>query len=388
MAGGRSCLVWAAMPTRRAKRWRQYIRPLGFRSRVPPTKKGVRYLLSTQKPDGTWFVVSRLHAPAPLCPPFVETGWPYGHDQFISAKGTSWAVSALLLAVPETPVAAPRLSWTATRPAETPDWAATVMFGKAADLTQMLDSGWDPTSATDNGTTALMMAAPDLDKTQLLLSRGADVNAKATKTRITALMVAASHHATGSVSLLLSNGAEAMPPKGSPARFGATPLFFAVLSGDVQAMEELQAKGADVEAKTLLFEFDPESPMSMAVFVGEPGIIDALIRHGAKFDLPDPNDGTTLLSIAIFRNDAAVVRQLIRAGADVNRRDKLGFTPLHWAANVEFGDTAVLEALLQAGADPAARNSDGVTPRELAAKYGHMGHQRVLAGADSERAVK
>jgi len=57
----------------------------------PVYKKGVKYLLRTQAPDGTWHVKSR----SIWVQPYFESGFPYGHDQWISAAGTSWAVMAL-----------------------------------------------------------------------------------------------------------------------------------------------------------------------------------------------------------------------------------------------------------------------------------------------------
>ena len=58
-------------------------------------QKGMRYLLRTQAPDGSWHVKTRSF---PL-QPYFESGFPYGHDQWISASGTSWAAMALSLAV-------------------------------------------------------------------------------------------------------------------------------------------------------------------------------------------------------------------------------------------------------------------------------------------------
>ena len=62
---------------------------------------------------------------------------------------------------------------------------------------------------------------------------------------------------------------------------------------------------------------------------------------------------------------------LIERGAKVNVVDKLGMTPLLWAAAMDFGDPAMIELLLKAGAKPDARNRDGLTALDLARKYGH-----------------
>jgi len=175
-----------------------------------------------------------------------------------------------------------------------------------------------------------------------------------------------------------SHGAEAQPSSDQPAMTGANALFLAAVNGDLQAMQALQVKGGDVQAKVMLFGMSLESPLSIAVGRGEPSVIQALIRYGVKIDVPDPQNGVTLLSLAVFKNDPDTLRFLIRRGADVNHKDKLGFTPLHWAANVDFGDTAVVELLLKAGANPATRNADGLTPLQVAVKYGHSRHELVL----------
>ena len=57
-------------------------------------QKGVQYLLSTQHADGSWYVASR----APKFQPYFESGFPCGHDQWISSTATAWATTALALA--------------------------------------------------------------------------------------------------------------------------------------------------------------------------------------------------------------------------------------------------------------------------------------------------
>jgi squalene cyclase len=54
-------------------------------------QKGVRFLLSTQLEDGSWYVRRRGFG----FQPYFDTGFPHGRDQFISAAATSWAVMAL-----------------------------------------------------------------------------------------------------------------------------------------------------------------------------------------------------------------------------------------------------------------------------------------------------
>jgi len=58
-------------------------------------RKGVKFLLATQAADGSWHVASR----AAKIQPYFESGFPYGHDQWISSMGTGWAANALALAL-------------------------------------------------------------------------------------------------------------------------------------------------------------------------------------------------------------------------------------------------------------------------------------------------
>jgi ankyrin repeat protein len=62
---------------------------------------------------------------------------------------------------------------------------------------------------------------------------------------------------------------------------------------------------------------------------------------------------------------------LIEAHVDVNAMDDHGFTPLMYAAAIDFGDIEVLQALLKAGADRTIKNSEGQTPLALAQRYKH-----------------
>jgi N-acyl-D-amino-acid deacylase len=65
----------------------------------PAYQKGVKFLLNTQASDGSWHVISR----APKFQVYFESGFPYGHDQWISQWATGWATMALAQAI-EAPV--------------------------------------------------------------------------------------------------------------------------------------------------------------------------------------------------------------------------------------------------------------------------------------------
>jgi Ankyrin repeats (3 copies)/Prenyltransferase and squalene oxidase repeat len=58
-------------------------------------QRGLNFLLATQAEDGSWHVRSR----AAKFQPYFESGFPYGHDQWISSMGTAWGANALALAL-------------------------------------------------------------------------------------------------------------------------------------------------------------------------------------------------------------------------------------------------------------------------------------------------
>jgi len=62
---------------------------------APAYQKGVKFLLSTQHGDGSWYVRSR----SPKFQPYFDGGFPYAHDQWISSMATGWAAAALTLAL-------------------------------------------------------------------------------------------------------------------------------------------------------------------------------------------------------------------------------------------------------------------------------------------------
>jgi hypothetical protein len=58
-------------------------------------RRGINFLLSTQFPDGSWHVRSR----SIKFQPYFESGFPFGHDQWISTAATAWAVRAIAFGV-------------------------------------------------------------------------------------------------------------------------------------------------------------------------------------------------------------------------------------------------------------------------------------------------
>lgn len=343
----------------------------------PAWQKGLDYLLSTQQDDGTWHVRTRMVSPAAVSPPYFETGFPYGHDQFLSTDGTCWAAMALMLALPRASTPAVPQPLPSLVPQGIQPWMKTALFGTASELKALLDGGLDVNSKTPEGTTLLMMAAPDAEKVQLLIDRGADVRAQA-KTGFTALMVATTYLGSSqSVKLLLDHGAEARPGKG--VMFDASPLILAAFAGDRENIALLLAKGADPNRRMNLLGMFPTSALVAAVGFGDAAVVQALLKGGADVHEKD-QDKMTPLHWAAVDHRAEVAKALVAAGADVNAVDRFGYTPLLYAATLDFGDADTVTALLAAGADPRVKDKEGKTAWTQAREYPYISAALEKAG--------
>ncbi len=71
-----------------------------YEAGVPVTdaayKKGIQFLLRNQYQDGSWFVKTRAFPVQPQ----MESGYPFGYNQWISAAGASWASMAIAYTLP------------------------------------------------------------------------------------------------------------------------------------------------------------------------------------------------------------------------------------------------------------------------------------------------
>ena len=98
--------------------------------------------------------------------------------------------------------------------------------------------------------------------------------------------------------------------------------------------------------------------------------------------LAKPQAGQALVDAA-RAGDLEVVKRYLAAGADVNFRNQLGFTPLHVAA--QEGHNRIAELLIAKGANlNTTGRLIGTTPLDSAALLGHKGMVELLihSGAD------
>lgn len=333
-------------------------------------QRGVAFLVRTQAPDGSWHVPSRLHAPARLSPPYFESGYPYGHDQFISVAGAAWAVMALADSLPVSSREDAPQAPTTTLPA-VDAWVETVAFGSIDDLRAALDGGLDPSAkTTSGGTTPLMAAAGDVAKVRLLLDRGADVTVRAAS-GYTALMTAAQYGRNDAVlDLMLARGAaDAAAAESGPGRRYA--LFLAVHAGNDTAVRKLHAAGEPVNAPFRLSKNNgPVMPMAVAVRNGDLAVVRTLLDLGVPVE-GGSGEAFSPLESAVHNDRLDLARLFLERGADVNRVGRTGYTPLMFAASIDFGQTDMLDLLLSAGARVDIRNPAGKTALDLAKEYQH-----------------
>jgi hypothetical protein len=78
------------------------LREMGVSATSTTLQRGATFLLRTQDGDGSWYVRSR----AMKIQPYFESGFPHGHDQWISQAATSWASIALSLNTEKPPAVA------------------------------------------------------------------------------------------------------------------------------------------------------------------------------------------------------------------------------------------------------------------------------------------
>ncbi|KAF7424687.1 hypothetical protein PC9H_009998 [Pleurotus ostreatus] len=184
---------------------------------------------------------------------------------------------------------------------------------------------------------------------------------------------------------------------------GRTPLHWAASSGATDIVRYLLDRKADVDkldssgwtalhiAGTLILAsyFLNDYLTTILVSAGHEEIVRELVGAGA--DVQRINDkGLTPLHYAASKSRIEIGRFLISRGADVNAKDKANQHPLHRAATT--GSVGFIKLLLESAKPPAkvrlnTADRIGNTPLHLAMESGHAEAAVLLinAGADRDR---
>jgi ankyrin repeat protein len=183
-----------------------------------------------------------------------------------------------------------------------------------------------PIDYGEHAITPLMKASwdGDLPIVQYLLSKGANVNSRATDTKETALMNA-------------------------------------VTRGHMEIIVTLLAAKADVGLRNT-FDFNA---FTSAVAAGNQEIAGLLLDAGAKID--DGASGLTPLAFAVSSGNVEMIRFLAKRGADINHGAKRGEQTALISAILGAQIEAV-KTLIELKADVNAKMKDGTTPLKLARK--------------------
>ena len=228
-------------------------------------------------------------------------------------------------------------------------------------------------------------AAGDIELVALLISQGADVNAKEKDFRgFTPMYYAVQNGHKEVIEILLANGADI----NAGDKFGYMPLYPAIWSNDRDTVRFMIENGAEVN----LVAEDDYPPLYYAVMNNDLESVELLLAKGARFDVKT-FDGSTIFyhaawmgnreivkffaskgadistfHLAACMGDSDRVKSSIEQGTDLNEKDEHGWTALHWAASMEQEEVA--KFLLARGADVDAKTKEDETPLHHAAVSG------------------
>ena len=178
---------------------------------------------------------------------------------------------------------------------------------------------------------------------------------------------------------------------------GNTALILAVNSGHNEIAELLLAAGVQPDIyeaasigrtelvaqslrddPALLDSYSPEgfTPVALAAHFGQIETLEFLIARGANVNAVSKHAmNVTPLHAALFGRRIEAAKVLLAAGADVTPRrggtgwPRAGWTALHYAAGLGLGELA--RAFIARGADLNARDEEGKTPLQVALDAGH-----------------
>jgi ankyrin repeat protein len=174
------------------------------------------------------------------------------------------------------------------------------------------------------------------------------------------------------------------PPRVSAGKAAGAALAKAAGDGDLAAVQRLVAAGANITARDRYGR-----PALTAAIAGDhTDVALFLLERGADPNAADkvkwpPLSWAGLRSGWVKHQNVKLAEALLAAGADVNGRNKDGYTVLHWASN--RGSARLVELLVGRGADVNAKTTEkynaGRTPLMLATGV-EVVRMLLAAGAD------
>ena len=146
---------------------------------------------------------------------------------------------------------------------------------------------------------------------------------------------------------------------------GVAPLHAALFAQDTLAFETLLAAGLD----RYLPADNGISPLMAAAMLPNPRFLAAALGGPPPVLNQLDVKGRDALHLAVLNRQTVNVRLLLEKGADPNRKDVRGSTPLMAAFQGRRPISNIVNLLLAAGADPAMVDRAGLNARDFAASF-------------------
>jgi ankyrin repeat protein len=218
--------------------------------------------------------------------------------------------------------------------------------GNTDMLKVLLEAGANVESPNADGQTALLAVARtgNVEAAKLLLDHGAAVDAKEKFGGQTPLMWASARRHPAMMQLLISKGADV----------------------NARSIDRNYQRHVTAEGRPKNLDSGGFTPLLYAARENCAACVDVLLENKVDVDLPDPDSVSPLL-VAIMNANWDLAKQLILAGADVNQWDIFGEAPLIMAidqrtrldggrASIDAPNAtsglAIVKLLLERGADP------------------------------------
>jgi hypothetical protein len=164
----------------------------------------------------------------------------------------------------------------------------------------------------------------------------------------------------------------------SQRQFVKSPIFLAVVSGNLAEVQKVVREGADVN-KAL--KADGVTPLWIAAAHGHLSVVHWLVLQGADKNKANSNRETPLFSAA-QQGQLLVAKYLVQQGVDIDTAGDGGATPFFIAA--ENGHLSVVQYLAQQGADKTKALNEGTTPLIVASQKGLLSVVQFLGELGAE----